>query len=197
MREGGKGCMALARNVDHRDCPRRFASPGAGDRCPARLRLQPGRLGRAAPGHRQAAPPGLAALCAGRAVSRPLYLPGRKLGPAIIGFDNQKGAAMRWYHYVAYFFGGAFLANTLPHLINGISGNAFQSPFASPPGVGLSSSTVNVLWGLFNLAVAYLLICRVGDFNLRKNQHVLVLGAGILIMSLMLAHTFGRLHGGL
>ncbi len=108
-----------------------------------------------------------------------------------------KGAIMRWYHYLAYFFGGAFLANTLPHLGNGVSGNAFQSPFASPPGVGLSSSMVNVLWGLFNLAVAYLLICRVGDFNLRNTRQVLALGAGMLIMSLMLAHTFGRLHGGL
>jgi hypothetical protein len=104
--------------------------------------------------------------------------------------------AMRWNHYLAYFFGGAFLANTLPHLGNGISGHAFQSPFASPPGQGLSSSTVNVLWGLFNLGLAYLLICRVGNFNLRKTQHVLVLGAGILLMSLMLAHTFGRFHGG-
>jgi hypothetical protein len=103
---------------------------------------------------------------------------------------------MRWYHYLAYFFGGAFLANTLPHLGNGISGHAFQSPFASPPGVGLSSSLVNVLWGLFNLVVAYLLVCRVGSFNLRKTQHALVLGAGILIMSLMLAHAFGPLHGG-
>jgi hypothetical protein len=104
---------------------------------------------------------------------------------------------MRWYHYVSYFFGGAFLANTLPHFVNGISGNAFQSPFASPPGIGLSSSTVNVLWGFFNLAVAYLLVCRVGSFNLRKTGHVLVLGAGILVMSLMLARAFGRLHGGL
>ena len=69
---------------------------------------------------------------------------------------------MRWYHYVAYFFGGLFLANALPHLGNGISGHAFQSPFASPPGEGLSSSTVNVLWGFFNLAVGYLLVCRVG-----------------------------------
>ena len=75
---------------------------------------------------------------------------------------------MRWYHYVAYFFGGAFLANTLPHLGNGISGHPFQSPFASPPGEGLSSSTVNVLWGLFNLVVGYLLVCRVGSFDLRK-----------------------------
>jgi hypothetical protein len=89
---------------------------------------------------------------------------------------------MRWYHYVSYFFGGAFLANALPHLGNGISGHAFQSPFATPPGVGLSSSTVNVLWGLFNLAAGYLLVCRVGNF---------------LFFSLMLAHAFGRFHGGL
>jgi hypothetical protein len=104
---------------------------------------------------------------------------------------------MRWYHYIAYFFGGVFLTNSLPHLGNGISGHAFQSPFASPPGVGLSSSIVNVAWGLFNLTVGYLLICRVGDFNLRKNRHVLLLGAGILLESLFLAHTFGALHGGL
>ena len=104
---------------------------------------------------------------------------------------------MRWYHYVAYFFGGAFLANTLPHLGNGISGHPFQSPFASPPGVGLSSSMVNVLWGCLNLAFAYLLTCRVGSFNLRKTGHVLVFGVGFLLMSVMLAHGFGRFHGGL
>ena len=103
---------------------------------------------------------------------------------------------MPWYIYIAWFFGGAFLANTLPHLINGISGRKFQSPFAKPPGQGLSSSTVNVAWGLFNLAVGYLLVCRVGSFNLRKTPHVLVLGAGILAISLMAAHAFGRLHGG-
>jgi hypothetical protein len=106
-------------------------------------------------------------------------------------------ATMRWYHYVAYFFGGAFLANTLPHLGNGISGHPFQSPFASPPGEGLSSSTVNVLWGLFNLAVGYLLVCRVGKFDLRKTRHVLVLGAGVVFISVMCARGFGRFHGGL
>jgi hypothetical protein len=104
---------------------------------------------------------------------------------------------MRWYHYIAYFFGGAFLANALPHLGNGISGRPFQSPFAKPPGVGLSSSMVNVLWGLFNLAVGYLLVCRVGSFDLRKTLHVLILGAGILIMSVMLAQHFGQFHGGM
>ena len=61
----------------------------------------------------------------------------------------------------------------------------------------MSSSTVNVLWGLFNLAVGYLLVCRVGRFDLRKTPHVLVLGAGMLLMSLNLAQWFGRFHGGL
>ncbi len=104
---------------------------------------------------------------------------------------------MRWYHYISYFFAGAFLANAIPHFVNGVSGNAFQSPFASPPGIGLSSSTVNVVWGLFNLAVGYILVCRVGTFDLRRTRHVLILGAGIVAMSIMLAHAFGRFHGGL
>jgi hypothetical protein len=104
---------------------------------------------------------------------------------------------MHWTHYLAYFFGGAFLANSLPHIGNGISGRPFQSPFAKPPGQGLSSSTVNVLWGFFNLAVAYLLICHVGAFDLRNWQHVLTLGAGMLVLALATARSFGRFHGGL
>ncbi|MBF0480712.1 MAG: hypothetical protein HQK81_07540 [Desulfovibrionaceae bacterium] len=104
---------------------------------------------------------------------------------------------MRWYHYLAYFFGGAFLANAIPHFVSGVCGHPFQSPFASPPGEGLSSAAINVLWGFFNLVAAYLLLCRSGSFDSRKTLHALVLGAGVLTMSLMLAHTFGRFYGGL
>jgi len=103
----------------------------------------------------------------------------------------------RWYHYVAYFFGGAFLANVLPHLGNGISGHPFQSPFATPPGEGLSPATTNVAWAFFNLAVGYLLVCRVGTFSLRKTPHVLVFGAGLLMLSLFCAHHFAHFHAGL
>ena len=102
----------------------------------------------------------------------------------------------RWYHFIAYFFGGLFLANTVPHLVNGISGSPFQSPFAKPPGEGLSSSTVNVLWGMFNLAVAYVLLARVGRFELRRTSHAVVLGLALLLAALMLAHGFGRFRGG-
>ncbi len=103
---------------------------------------------------------------------------------------------MRWYHYLAYFFGGAFLVNAIPHFVNGVCGHPFQSPFASPPGEGLSSSMVNVLWGFFNLAIGYLLVCRVGRFDLRKTRHILVLGAGILIMAILLSRAFGRFYKG-
>ena len=105
-------------------------------------------------------------------------------------------AETRWYHVLAYFFGGAFLMNSVPHLVAGISGSPFQSPFATPPGEGLSSSTVNALWGSFNLAVAYLLLVRTGHFDLRRTRHAIPLALGAFIMALMLARTFGRLHGG-
>jgi hypothetical protein len=101
-----------------------------------------------------------------------------------------------WIHYVSYFFGGAFLANAVPHLVSGLMGRPFQSPFAKPPGQGLSSSTVNALWGAFNLAVGYLLVCKVGDFDLRAPDHALALGAGVLVLSLFAARQFGRFNGG-
>jgi hypothetical protein len=103
---------------------------------------------------------------------------------------------MQWYHYVSYFFGGAFLANAIPHLVSGIMGQPFQSPFAKPPGEGLSSSAVNVLWGAFNIAAGYLLIYQVGDFDLRSPMQVAVAGLGALLMSVMLSRAFGRFHGG-
>jgi hypothetical protein len=104
--------------------------------------------------------------------------------------------SMEWIHDVSYFFGGAFLTNAVPHFVSGVMGRPFQSPFANPPGKGLSSSTVNVLWGFFNLAVGYLLICRVGKFDLRSTEQVLALGLGILLFGLMIARTFGKFHGG-
>ncbi len=103
---------------------------------------------------------------------------------------------MEWLHDVSYFFGGALLANAVPHVVCGVTGRAFQSPFAKPPGKGLSSSTVNVLWGFFNLVVGYVLVCRVGVFDLRASEDVVAAGLGALLMSVMAARLFGRFHGG-
>jgi hypothetical protein len=103
---------------------------------------------------------------------------------------------MNWVHIVSYFFGGVFLANFVPHFVAGVLGEPFQSPFAKPPGKGLSSSTVNVLWGFANLVVAYLLLLRVGDFDLRSIGCVGPAAIGGLAVGLQLARHFGQFHGG-
>ena len=103
---------------------------------------------------------------------------------------------MTWLHCTSYFFGGLFLANALPHFVSGIMGRAFQSPFAKPPGKGLSSSIVNVLWGFTNFILAYLLLLRVGRFDLRSLSCISPLAIGALLISLQLAKHFGEFHGG-
>ncbi len=103
---------------------------------------------------------------------------------------------MDWLHDVSYLFGGAFLANAVPHFVSGVMGQPFQSPFAKPPGKGLSSSTVNVLWGFGNFVAAYLLVARVGAFDPRAADQVIAFSAGVLLMGVMAARSFGRFHGG-
>ena len=103
---------------------------------------------------------------------------------------------MTWLHLLSYFFGGVFLGNAVPHLVSGMTGRPFQSPFAKPPGEGLSSATVNILWGFFNLVVGYVLVCRVGQFDLRIAAQIGSLGLGLLLIGLFSARHFGRLHGG-
>ena len=103
---------------------------------------------------------------------------------------------MEWIHYASYFLGGVFLTNAIPHFVSGVMGRPFQSPFAKPPSQGLSSSTVNVLWGFLNLAVGYVLICRIGNFDLHAASDVVASGLGALLIGLVMARMFGRLHGG-
>jgi hypothetical protein len=103
---------------------------------------------------------------------------------------------MFWLHLVSYLLGGAVLANAVPHLVAGLMGRGFQSPFAKPRGQGLSSSTVNVTWGYFNLAVGYLLLFEVGDFDFKDTSDAAAVGLGALALSLMLARHFGRFNGG-
>ena len=103
---------------------------------------------------------------------------------------------MHWLTLVSYFFAGAFLANAIPHFVSGMMGRAFQTPFAKPSGKGLSSSTVNVLWGFLNIVVGYVLVCRVGDFDLRNTTDAAALLLGVLLIALASARLFGRFHGG-
>jgi hypothetical protein len=101
---------------------------------------------------------------------------------------------MPWFQFLAYFFSGAFFANFVPHFVSGILGRTFPTPFASPPFRGLSSSRVNVLYGLCNLAVAYALLSRVGDFEPRSALHAGAFGLGLAAWSLMITGSLARLQ---
>ena len=103
---------------------------------------------------------------------------------------------MNWLSLVSYFFGGVFAANAIPHFVAGTMGRPFQSPFAKPPGQGLSSATVNVLWGFFNAVVGYLLVAHGGAFNPRATTHILAFGLGALLISIFSSRHFGQFHGG-
>jgi hypothetical protein len=96
---------------------------------------------------------------------------------------------MKWYHYVACLFAGLFLANAVPHFVQGISGNGFPSPFAHPPGKGLSSPLVNVLWGLANLVIGYILY-NVGRVSWKNKWTLLVFFIGVAYMSISLSIVF-------
>lgn len=96
---------------------------------------------------------------------------------------------MNWYNYVACFFAGAFLANVIPHFFHGISGDRFPTPFAKPPGRGLSSPTVNVVWAWMNLVVGYLLF-RAGHVSTESDTTLLLFFAGIIAISTILSFRF-------
>jgi hypothetical protein len=98
---------------------------------------------------------------------------------------------MRWYNYLADFFAGAFLANVVPHFVHGISGDRFPTPFAHPPGKGLSSPTLNVIWALINLLAGYFLY-SVGRLTSANYVTLILFFSGITAMGIMLSIRFAE-----
>ena len=101
---------------------------------------------------------------------------------------------MALYVYVAWFVAGAFLANAIPHIVQGICGNRFQTPLASPLWKGESSATVNVIWGFLNLTVGgallYIFLPQLPPpWPLCAASLI-----GAFIMALMLAAHFGKVR---
>jgi hypothetical protein len=100
---------------------------------------------------------------------------------------------MTWPHYIACFFSGVFLANVVPHFVNGISGNPFPTPFAKPPGKGLSSPTLNVVWALLNLVLGYLLF-QAGQVSSGDRFALVTFFVGIVVLSILSSMRFAQKH---
>jgi uncharacterized membrane protein len=97
---------------------------------------------------------------------------------------------MEWYQYLASFFAGALLANAVPHFVKGISGDKFPTPFAKPPGKGLSLTYVNVLWAGLNIIIGYILLHLSGLRTAGSRTGIIIFFAGAMIMALMLSVRF-------
>ncbi|NDV00843.1 hypothetical protein GZA08_07655 [Pseudoroseicyclus sp. CLL3-39] len=87
-----------------------------------------------------------------------------------------------------------FAVNAIPHFVAGVQGRPFPSPFAKPPGRGLSRPMVNVGWGAANAVVAWLLLALPGPLDLTSPADALAFGLGALSMGLMLASWFGKVE---
>ena len=98
-------------------------------------------------------------------------------------------------HYVTLFFCGMLLCNSVPHLVRGLEGKPFPTPFAKPRGVGFSSPLINFLWGFVNLAVALMLLAR-QPFALASGADLAAVLIGALLIGTWLAHHFGAVQAG-
>lgn len=92
---------------------------------------------------------------------------------------------------IALFFVGAFLCNCIPHLVAGLQGSKFPTPFAKPRGVGKSSALVNFIWGAANLLTGLTILAR-RPMQLGANFECLALVAGALVLGVYLSYRFGK-----
>jgi hypothetical protein len=100
---------------------------------------------------------------------------------------------MSWYLYIASFFAGIFFANAVPHFVQGVSGNKFPSPFSKPPGRGLSSPTLNVIWALLNVLVGYVLL-KIGRVNSGDLLSLTIFFIGVVVISIISSVNFQKKH---
>jgi hypothetical protein len=101
---------------------------------------------------------------------------------------------MHWYSYLLELLSGLLLTNGIPHFVQGLSGHRFQSPFASPPGVGESSPLSNALWGFGNLVAGFVLLRYFRPHGSEAAAGWIVVGLGALIASIQLSTHFGKVR---
>src|ERR1700689_324861 len=106
---------------------------------------------------------------------------------------------MPWCFYVLDFVSGLLLTNGVPHFVQGVSGNRFQSPFGYPPGIGESSPLSNTLWGFANLAVGFVFLGLFRPQGSGAAVGWIGVALGVLLAAVWLSTYFRRVraqHGG-
>jgi hypothetical protein len=84
---------------------------------------------------------------------------------------------------------GALFCNAVPHLVSGLRGEHFFTPWAQPRGIGKSSALQNFLWGAANMMVGLMILTHAGQ-DLPYRLELIVIG--FLAAGIGLSITFGR-----
>jgi hypothetical protein len=96
---------------------------------------------------------------------------------------------------VQQFLAGAFLCNSVPHLVAGLQGRKFPTPFSIPATIGYSSALTNVFWGVFNVVVGLLLVSA-APLTVGLNAGGISALLGAIATGAFIARHFGRVTAG-
>lgn len=91
----------------------------------------------------------------------------------------------QWYVLPAAALAGMFLANAIPHVLAGPLILALPTPFSGGPGT-LSSPMVNVLWGLSNIAIGWLLLVAIrpwGSQTITRGTTIVAAAAFLIFLT--------------
>ena len=98
---------------------------------------------------------------------------------------------MPWYSYLLHALSAGLLINSVPHLAMGLTGTPFQSPFATPSGIGESSPRVNVWWGWANLVGGAVLLAK---YTPADNLGWIIFAVTPLLLGTPMATHFGKVR---
>jgi len=100
---------------------------------------------------------------------------------------------MEWHWFLLDFLAGLFFANSVPHYVNGISGNRFPTVFSKPRGIGLSGPVTNVLWAMVNMNIGYSL-AKHGHLTSGHSALVWCMFGGVALAGVLLGKRFQHKH---
>ena len=93
---------------------------------------------------------------------------------------------------VVLFLSGLFLANGIPHFINGISGRNFHNPTLHRFVPNIPSPLFNVIWGLLNFVLVILLLTAAQIFKLPVQPEGILFALGFAFAAIGLSIFFNR-----
>jgi hypothetical protein len=96
------------------------------------------------------------------------------------------------------FFAGAFLANSIPHYVNGISGKEFVRPFLYRFFKWIPNPLFNVIWGMLWMILSMFLFKMYSKSNpdllfcIGLNPDFVIFSSGFIIVSISLSIFFSK-----